>query len=99
MALAGRNYHDIDALLREIWGLDVAILPRHPAPSWRRLMLSAREHRLLCHLLELADRFDSADGGPASKLLKRVQTARTVAWDDPILPEELEELEEDPCVG
>lgn len=75
----------VDLLMAQIWG-------REPAPEesgvplqWRRIMLSERQHALLCHVLESSLR-DGYVGDPTRKLLNCIRNAKRVLWSDPIPP-------------
>jgi hypothetical protein len=80
--------HELAVLMHEIWGTPLVVKgPRLPQ-SWRRLMLSDRQHADLVKTLELVDSVLTR------RLLVAIRTAKKVGWDDVILPEEVPHEEE-----
>lgn len=80
--------HDVAVLMHEIWSVPTWERSSRQPMSWRRLMLSDRQHATLIKILE------QVDSPLTRKLLSTVRTAKRVEWDDPILPDEVRHDEE-----
>lgn len=81
--------HDVDVLMHEIWNESAVEKSPRRTMTWRRLMLTERQHTYLVGILE------HIDSPLTRKLLGTVRSSKRVEWNDPILPDEVRHEEED----
>lgn len=82
------GHHRIDLLMADVWGTELHERSGRSPMLWRRVMLSERQHALLCHVLE-AELQAGRVGDPTRKLLNCIRSAKTVEWNDPLTDEEI----------